>query len=265
MNPITLQRALTVWLVRARVGKAVSTRHYHWECVKAIRRAWRDRLRKPVAEFGADDVTVFAMRAGHFSASRWNGMLTVLHATIPAARALKRRALKLTRLPPPTQQEFGSLIAECDKLPRSKAGLVIDFLAHTGLRISAARAVLWRDVFPDRIEYIAKGGRRCSVPILNGLRGVLDRLRALDDGSGHVLPRAAVRTGLAKACARAGLRSLSPHDFRHLFATRCIESGVDVPTVARWLGHQDGGSLLARRYFHLLDAHSREMAGRVRF
>jgi hypothetical protein len=28
-----------------------------------------------------------------------------------------------------------------------------------------------------------------------------------------------------------------------LFATRCIESGVDIPTVSRWLGHKDGGAL----------------------
>jgi hypothetical protein len=25
--------------------------------------------------------------------------------------------------------------------------------------------------------------------------------------------------------------------------TRCIESGIDIPTVSRWLGHQDGGVL----------------------
>jgi hypothetical protein len=31
-----------------------------------------------------------------------------------------------------------------------------------------------------------------------------------------------------------GLSKLTHHDLRHLFATRCIESGVDIPTVARW-------------------------------
>jgi integrase len=132
------------------------------------------------------------------------------------------------------------------------------------LRITAARNVRWSDVHAERIEYVAKGGRVCSVPILNGMRDVLDRLRALDDGSGHVLPQEAIRRGLAKACARAGLRRLSHHDFRHMFTTRCIESGVDVPTTARWLGHQDGGALLSKRYFHLLDGHSREMAAKVR-
>ena len=57
---------------------------------------------------------------------------------------------------------------------------------------------------------------------------------------------------------------LSPHCFRHLFATRCIEAGVDIPTVSRWLCHTDGGALAAKTYFHLLDGHSREMAAKVR-
>jgi integrase len=57
---------------------------------------------------------------------------------------------------------------------------------------------------------------------------------------------------------------MSPHCFRHLFATRCLECGVDVPTVARWLGHQDRGMTLLKTYSHLVDEHSRQMAGRVR-
>jgi integrase len=46
------------------------------------------------------------------------------------------------------------------------------------------------------------------------------------------------------------------HDLRHLFATRCIEAGVDVPTVAKWLGHSDGGVLAMKVYGHLRDDHS---------
>ncbi|MBU6410034.1 MAG: hypothetical protein KGR98_06580, partial [Verrucomicrobia bacterium] len=38
---------------------------------------------------------------------------------------------------------------------------------------------------------------------------------------------------------------------RHLFATRCIEAGVDIPTVLRWLGHQDGGALCMKTFGHL--------------
>jgi hypothetical protein len=50
-----------------------------------------------------------------------------------------------------------------------------------------------------------------------------------------------------------------------LFATRCIEAGVDIPTVSRWLGHNDGGALAMKVYGHLRDTHSAEMALKVSF
>ena len=42
------------------------------------------------------------------------------------------------------------------------------------------------------------------------------------------------------AARKVGMERITHHDLRHLFATICIESGVDVPTVSRWLGHKDG-------------------------
>ena len=55
------------------------------------------------------------------------------------------------------------------------------------------------------------------------------------------------------------------HDFRHFFATTCIEAGVDIPTVSRWLGHKDGGALAMRVYGHLRKEHSFSMFNRVLF
>ncbi len=37
-----------------------------------------------------------------------------------------------------------------------------------------------------------------------------------------------------------GAMNPTAEDLRRLFSTRGIESGVDIPTVARWLGHKDG-------------------------
>jgi integrase len=246
-----------------RGGKAETTQQYHREIIGMIRRKWRDSLPKLLTELTPDDVDRFAMRAGHYSASRWNGMLTVLHAVTPLSHRLRRRDLKLTRKPPPTPQQFDALMTECSASTRSCVRLVTEFLGHSGLRITAARRVRWTDVHTDRIEYTGKGGRQCSVPIIPGMRRVLADLKAIHDGKGFVLPRSCVLTALRNACDRAGLRRMNHHDFRHMFATRCIESGVDVPTVARWLGHKDGGALLSKRYFHLLDGHSRTMAARV--
>ena len=70
---------------------------------------------------------------------------------------------------------------------------------------------------------------------------------------------------VARACKEMGIPKLTHHDLRHLFATRCIESGVDIPTVSRWLGHKDGGALAMKTYGHLRNEHSQAMAQKVRF
>src|SRR3979490_2273897 len=70
---------------------------------------------------------------------------------------------------------------------------------------------------------------------------------------------------LDRACKEVGTDRITHHDLRHLFATRCIESGVHIPTVSRWLGHKDGGALAMKTYGHLRREHSIAQAQRVTF
>jgi integrase len=67
------------------------------------------------------------------------------------------------------------------------------------------------------------------------------------------------------ACKKMGIERITHQDLRHLFATRCIESGVDIPTVSRWLGNKDGGALAMKVYGHLRDQHSVCKAQKVIF
>ncbi len=67
-------------------------------------------------------------------------------------------------------------------------------------------------------------------------------------------------------CRRlAALPHVQLHDLRHHFASRCVMSGIDYMTIARWLGHLDGGILIGKTYGHLADEHKREMAARLVF
>jgi integrase len=70
---------------------------------------------------------------------------------------------------------------------------------------------------------------------------------------------------LDRAAKKVGADRITHHDLRHFFATRCIESGVDVPTVSRWIGHKDGGALLMKTYGHLRRENSISQAQRVSF
>ncbi|MDR2202217.1 MAG: tyrosine-type recombinase/integrase [Clostridiales bacterium] len=39
-----------------------------------------------------------------------------------------------------------------------------------------------------------------------------------------------------------GVKNFTIHDLRHTFATRCLESGVAMKTIQKWLGHTTYGT-----------------------
>lgn len=138
------------------------------------------------------------------------------------------------------------------------------FLAYSGLRLAEAQAARWEDVRGDWLH--VRGTKTASssrtIPIIPALRRLLDQIRG-EAQSGPILQTKTSIGALQRACERLGLAPLRHHDLRHFFATACIESGVDIPTVADWLGHADGGVLLMQTYRHLRQQHSAAAARTV--
>lgn len=199
----------------------------------------------------------------------------------PAAELKKMRVGKSDlRLPSP--DGFREIVAEIrrqhGRFSKETARLV-EFFAWSGLRLSEGAKVRWEDVVPagDGEALLvasakARGGAQVfrRVPVVPALGELLAEMRAEWEAAGQVPTGpmwriANPKKALAAACARLKVPHLSPHDLRHLFATTCIESGVDIPTVARWLGHSDGGALAMRVYGHLREGHSQAAARRVVF
>lgn len=73
------------------------------------------------------------------------------------------------------------------------------------------------------------------------------------------------RESLLLARAAAGLPNFGFHDCRHFFISRCVMSGIDYMTIARWVGHRDGGVLIGKVYGHLNDEHAKRQAQRIEF
>ena len=199
----------------------------------------------------------------------------------PAREVDRTKVLqKDLRLPEPEQ--FRELVktirARKDGYAVHVANLV-EFLAYSGMRAySEAAWVTWEDVDGSRKEIVVrgdpdtgtKGGSTRRRPILPDMEELLRNLKAEREvagipATGKVMEVTCCREALAVACAKIGVTKITAHDLRHLFATRCIEAGVDIPTVSRWLGHKDGGILAMKTYGHLRDEHSKAMAQRVRF
>jgi len=89
----------------------------------------------------------------------------------------------------------------------------------------------------------------------------------------HTIGTAASRCGHCKS-ERIEKREklLSPklqkfgfHDLRHHFISYAVMSGLDYMTIARWVGHKDGGILIGKVYSHLADDHRKAQAARLNF
>lgn len=73
------------------------------------------------------------------------------------------------------------------------------------------------------------------------------------------------RESLNMARAAAGLPEFGFHDCRHHFISFCVMSGIDFMTIARWVGHKDGGILIGKVYGHIADEHRKQMASKLAF
>jgi integrase len=216
------------------------------------------------------------------SPSRYNGALALLRRTYKQAiehghvgsnvpDGLKRMKTVSKEMELPTAERFATIVADIlsQKKRHSKAtAAAVEFLAYTGLRISEAQNKQWKHIKADHLlTRTAKNDKMRQVPLIPAARGLLDRLREEGVPSGPEDPVMLVkspRIALENSCKRLGIDHMRVHDLRHIFATRCIESGVDLPTLADWLGHKDGGILCTQVYGHLCKKHSNEMAAKVK-
>ena len=197
---------------------------------------------------------------------------------------IKRRRIEQAQITVPTRDQFQTLIAAIrrsdgrpDSQAKAKPGAdLVELLAYSGMRLREATSLRWGDVDLDRGVITVTGGETGTknhenriVPVTDALRGLLLRLQAerpADAGKDDwVVPINDAKTTIRKTCKRLGYPQFTHHDFRHFFATTCIESGVDIPTISRWLGHKDGGALAMRVYGHLREEHSRSQIKRVTF
>jgi integrase len=198
------------------------------------------------------------------------------------ARAIKRRKIVAKPIEVPTREQFKNLIeairasdGRLDSQRKAKAGAdLVELLAYSGCRIQEATSLTWSNVDLDRNALTITGGEvgtknheHRTIPMTDALRSLLLRLR---EGTNPKLTDKVALIHDAKKCLstasrRLGYPRFTHHDFRHFFATTCIEAGVDIPTVSRWLGHKDGGALAMRVYGHLRQEHSFAAIKKVHF
>jgi len=265
MLPDFFSEKLSHWLTLRTLTTRPKTREFYTDVVEIIRDHWTHG-NPHVDTITEMQLLEFAQRVTGECPSRWNSIVAAMRYITPAGKILARRRLRVREFNPPSQLVFDQFLADVDANPRTRAGIVVRFLVLTGLRKGEAFGLKWENVFAEYIKIpaeLCKSGVERTIPKLEGLDEVLKRLRAMDDGD-FVLPRENPRKVIEITSKRIFGKQWSLHCFRHLFATRCIESGVPIPTVAAWLGHQDKGVTLTKNYLHLIDEQMRREAAKVK-
>jgi integrase len=267
------------------------TRDYWRECLAALQKCWPDLYKMEIRKITQADCKKWASAyAKKASPTRYNNTVSVLRHVLSvaveagvvysnAAAVVKRAAVRSKQIALPTIQKFNALIAEMRAGHSRDSINCADFasgLAFTGCRISEAREIAWRDVDFDAGEIVVRGDATTGtknwelrrVPLIPDACELFERMRSERHGESldaKVFRVAECQKSLDRAAKKVGADRITHHDLRHLFATRCIESGVDIPTVSRWLGHKDGGALAMKTYGHLRREHSIAQAKRVSF
>lgn len=170
------------------------------------------------------------------------------------------------------------------------------FLLNTGLRIGEAGALMIGDVSPQGVkvcktitrtevggyeiggETKTAAGRR-TVPVNDTAMKAWNNQRTIREAidgvtrinypiftaaRGGLLKSANVNYDIAKYCDDAKIDRFSVHAFRDTFATRCVESGMQVKTLQEIMGHTDINMTLGL-YAHAMEDQKQEQLKAVNF
>lgn len=134
---------------------------------------------------------------------------------------------------------------------------MLETLYGCGLRVSELTNLKLSDLYFDEgfIKVTGKGDKQRLVPIVKStqkyiniyiseIRNHLDIQPGFEDTvflnrRGKQLTRAMIFTIIRQLCEKIGLnRPISPHTFRHSFATHLLENGADLRSIQLMLGHE---------------------------
>ncbi|SHF61947.1 Site-specific recombinase XerD [Desulforamulus putei DSM 12395] len=184
-------------------------------------------------------------------------------ATIQRSLMIPFRKTKKRQIDFLTKEEIDALLEACsmkEALGRRDRMMVL-ILYNTGIRVSELISLRCRDVIFDSsgtagyIHVIGKGRKERNIPLWKTTASYIKKyieehsLKSDDklfiNHTGDELTRSGVRYRIDCLTEKAqkiipGLedKNISPHTFRHSTALHLLQSGVDISTIAIWLGHE---------------------------
>lgn len=258
---------------------------YRQRCFDFIEKTFPSLHRLRPKDFSSSICSSWLMsiKPPRYSANLCNQALSTLRMVVKEAmdsglisidptKDLKRFRVEPKHLVLPSPEQFKLFVAAVRKPKNERkhswrsdaCADFVEFCAYSGVRKEGANNLKWADInfHSNTIHVVEKGGYGRHIPIIPAMQELLKRLPRHGE---YVLRVKEAEISMTRAAKAIGMPRITHHDLRHLFATTCIECGVDIPTVSRWLGHKDGGVLALKTYGHLRESHSLKAAQQVIF
>lgn len=272
------------WLKIHNVHLKASSADRNARCVKELNKTFGKLSVSEITTRNCEDW--MASRGTGIAASTFNKDALVLRAIFDyahrdglildnPARVVKRKKVVDKEIVIPTREEYTKLLEEIGKLDERarESAKLVQLLALSGMRLGEATRIVWREVDFERGQFTVSGGEVGTknsetriVPLFPSLRRLLKETRP--EGTGfeqeQIVGIASTKSAMESACKAGNLPRFTHHSLRHFYVSNAIEVGVDFKTIAAWIGHKDGGILVAKRYGHLRRTHSQEMAQLMR-
>jgi integrase/recombinase XerD len=126
----------------------------------------------------------------------------------------------------------GLRVSELVELKRANVYFDLGFLRVVGKGNKERLVPIGRDAMKFLKSYLEE--IRVHIPVQKGFEGYVFLNRA-----GRKISRVTVFLMIKALASKIGLKkSISPHTFRHSFATHLIEGGADLRAVQEMLGHE---------------------------
>jgi integrase/recombinase XerD len=156
-------------------------------------------------------------------------------------------------------EEIDNLIQSIDlsKPQGERNKVIIETLYSCGLRVSELTDLRLSDLFFEEgfIQVLGKGNKNRFIPIAPSTQKLIENyqinfrnhqevdIKSKDilflNRRGKKLTRAMIFTIIKTQAKLAGIKkNISPHTFRHSFATHLLENGADLRAIQQMLGHE---------------------------
>jgi integrase len=274
------------WLESIRSGIKASSYQRRVSCLNQMKPFFKGEMIRGIS---ADQIDRWkSSRGSKVSARTFNIDLETLRLIFAYAKDVKRiilenpledlhRKKEPRRTPPiPTREQFSAMVTALRAAPQATipggAADLVEFLGYSGCRLGEAREIRWDDIDFKRETLLITGGEQLTknhehrtIPLFPPLLDLLGRMKVKREGRTKLFSVMHSRNAILNVCDRLKLPHFGHHSMRHFFCSNAIEAGIDFKVIAGWLGHKDGGILVAKTYGHLRAEHSAEMAKRMVF